>query len=693
MNNTIYTVSNSLANYATKTELSNNYYDKTGIDSSFNSLDEKITTVSDSLTNYSTITELSNNYYDKTNIDSSFNSLDEKITTVSDSLTNYSTITDVDTKIANVSNALTNYSTVDHTHETINNALTVNGDLTLKSAQIRTSEGRLKVNQGIEMLDPTSTTMIQMLLGNSIDAKKSWVWTYKPHETTPTFGMGFWNNNGDLMTFDTNHNIAIDGKLTVNDYLYVPTMRLRSNINVSAAIFDVKTGDDSYTIYMALNGQDEKVKIYKPVQMMDGAYINAYDINCSKLTAPNIYTKNEVNDLLAEIAEYRASRRIQVYYSEVGVEDMIHINTIEVEECPTHYMIEDDTYFPDAKYKQYPYNYKVHTTLATNEKYICLRVDNSDLYTYRDDNWTVATTFSDPRLSGDVSSDYLPLLAFNGTKITNLANCFLYQKNMISIDFGDDFDTSRVNDMVGMFAGCDALISVDLSGLDTRNVMYMKGVFSGCDALTSVNLSGLDTSNVIQMNDMFHGCVALTSVNLCEIRISIDTEDMFYNCSKLTTIYLSQATFENIQSKLSGSWTYDSSTQTATKNSSQTITHATNVSGEIGTFCETNGGIYTGYDKIAETDCICQVVQANTLSTKIVGIICSEDKFASHGDVLVKVVPGTYKLGDILCPDISGLARVATETEKQFMMLNAIPRPKITSLDTKIDNTVACFIV
>ena len=126
----------------------------------------------------------------------------------------------------------------------------------------------------------------------------------------------------------------------------------------------------------------------------------------------------------------------------------------------------------------------------------------------------------------------------------------------------------------------------------------------------------------------------------------------------------------------------------------QTILHNTDeIDGEIGTFCETNGGIYTGYDEIAETDCICQVQQSNTLNPKIVGIITDRNQFASHGDVLVKIVPGTYHLGDILCPDITGKARKATETELQYMMLHAIPRAKITSLDTKIEGTVACFIV
>ena len=59
----------------------------------------------------------------------------------------------------------------------------------------------------------------------------------------------------------------------------------------------------------------------------------------------------------------------------------------------------------------------------------------------------------------------------------------------------------------------------------------------------------------------------------------------------------------------------------------------------------------------------------------------------------MKVVPGTYKLGDILVPDITGLARVATEKELQYMMLHAIPRPKVTSLNTGIEGVVAAFII
>ena len=127
---------------------------------------------------------------------------------------------------------------------------------------------------------------------------------------------------------------------------------------------------------------------------------------------------------------------------------------------------------------------------------------------------------------------------------------------------------------------------------------------------------------------------------------------------------------------------------------SETVVHWTNVQGELGTFCESTGNIYDGYDKITNIDCICQVQQANTLNKRIVGIIVSKNQFASHGDVLVRVVDDTYEIGDILCPNENGYGKKATAEELMFMMIHAIPRPKITALNVEgFDGYVACFLV
>jgi hypothetical protein len=129
---------------------------------------------------------------------------------------------------------------------------------------------------------------------------------------------------------------------------------------------------------------------------------------------------------------------------------------------------------------------------------------------------------------------------------------------------------------------------------------------------------------------------------------------------------------------------------------SHTVTHITDVENfdqeQVGAFCETNGGIYSGYNRIAPTDCICQVIRSKQLNRKIVGIIVSEDKFASHGDALVKVGAGTFRVGDLLVPKGDGTARVATEDDKWQVAINGIPRVKITALATGIPHMVACFL-
>ena len=129
---------------------------------------------------------------------------------------------------------------------------------------------------------------------------------------------------------------------------------------------------------------------------------------------------------------------------------------------------------------------------------------------------------------------------------------------------------------------------------------------------------------------------------------------------------------------------------------STTITHITNVNGdiELGTFCEATGDIYNGYDKLSITDCICAVKQARTLNKRVVGIVINNNEFASHGDVLVKVVDDTYEIGDILCPSENGYGKKATAEDLMFMMIHAIPRPKITALNVEgFEGYVACFIV
>lgn len=139
---------------------------------------------------------------------------------------------------------------------------------------------------------------------------------------------------------------------------------------------------------------------------------------------------------------------------------------------------------------------------------------------------------------------------------------------------------------------------------------------------------------------------------------------------------------------------------TVIQSGSQTITHLTGTNNDneliVGTFCETDGTIYDKFkDNIKPTDCICNIKQSTSMNKNIIGVTVSTDpiKFATHGDVLIKVVNDTYNVGDILVPGQGGYGKKPSSDELMSCLLNRIPTAKIISLDTGIDNEVACILL
>ncbi len=130
---------------------------------------------------------------------------------------------------------------------------------------------------------------------------------------------------------------------------------------------------------------------------------------------------------------------------------------------------------------------------------------------------------------------------FNGTA---QANC----KNIQSITFSKDIDTSNVTNMSRMFSNCYALTALDVTGFNTNNVTNMCMMFYACQSLTSLELSNFDTSNVTSMDMMFRDCRALTSLDLSNFDTSqlIYMSQMFLGCSSLTSLNLSNWDTSNV---------------------------------------------------------------------------------------------------------------------------------------------------
>ena len=116
-----------------------------------------------------------------------------------------------------------------------------------------------------------------------------------------------------------------------------------------------------------------------------------------------------------------------------------------------------------------------------------------------------------------------------------------YISNLISINFNNNFNTSLVTNMRGMFQRGSSLTNLDLSSFNTSKVTDMSSMFFYCSSLTSLDLSSFNTSGVTNMNGMFYNCILLKGLNLSNFNTSGVTSmrSMFNNCSSLTSLDLS----------------------------------------------------------------------------------------------------------------------------------------------------------
>lgn len=121
-------------------------------------------------------------------------------------------------------------------------------------------------------------------------------------------------------------------------------------------------------------------------------------------------------------------------------------------------------------------------------------------------------------------------------------------RNIKSIKFSKNIDTSNVTDMNYMFNACYTLTDLDISGFNTSNVTNMNYMFSYCSSLTELDLSNFDTSDVTSMYWMFEGCKSLTSIDLSNFDTSnvINMRGVFYNCTSLSSLNLTSFDTHNV---------------------------------------------------------------------------------------------------------------------------------------------------
>ena len=105
-----------------------------------------------------------------------------------------------------------------------------------------------------------------------------------------------------------------------------------------------------------------------------------------------------------------------------------------------------------------------------------------------------------------------------------------------SINF-ENFNTSKVTNMTGMFRDSARLVSLDLSNFDTSNVTSMESMFKSSFTMTSLDVSNFNTSKVTNMKNMFYG-TKMERLDLSNFDASNVTSmvSMFDNCEVLIEI-------------------------------------------------------------------------------------------------------------------------------------------------------------
>ena len=181
----------------------------------------------------------------------------------------------------------------------------------------------------------------------------------------------------------------------------------------------------------------------------------------------------------------------------------------------------------------------------------CLALTELDVSTF---NTELVTNMSN-MFSGDDNNGYAMnltkidgLTSFNTKNVIDMSSMFRMDSNINSLNVSS-FNTSNVKDMSFIFGGSwpNARCYMNLreiNGLDnfnTSNVETMYGMFYLCHNLTTINIEGFDTSKVNNMREMFVCCNRVTELNISNFNTSNVTTmwRMFWNCEKLENLDLS----------------------------------------------------------------------------------------------------------------------------------------------------------
>ena len=101
---------------------------------------------------------------------------------------------------------------------------------------------------------------------------------------------------------------------------------------------------------------------------------------------------------------------------------------------------------------------------------------------------------------------------------------YMFRRNYLENISFDNIDTSNVTDMSYMLAGerlvdpggtyieGPSFTEIDISSFNTSKLENVSGMFEYCENLKSINMLNLDISKITDCTDMFNSCIGLTTI-------------------------------------------------------------------------------------------------------------------------------------------------------------------------------------
>ena len=141
-------------------------------------------------------------------------------------------------------------------------------------------------------------------------------------------------------------------------------------------------------------------------------------------------------------------------------------------------------------------------------------------------------------------------IKINTKNVKNMQKMFYSCKKLLFIDL-KNLNTSNVTNMFNIFYNCCSLKHLNLSNFNTKNLINMKSMFSLCKNLISIEFSNdFNTNSVKKIECLFLECSKLKIIKNFEKFVGneiVDINGMFANCENLEILDLRLFNFDKIE--------------------------------------------------------------------------------------------------------------------------------------------------